>query len=68
MTHTNTEVLTEPIKTLIDGSAVGMSLATFFGVIAGFIPHVASLLSVLWLAIRIYETDTVQKFLGKKEK
>lgn len=60
--------LSEPIKFTLDGTAVGTSLATFFSVITGFIPHLATLLSVVWLGIRIYETDTVQKILGKKDK
>lgn len=31
------------------------------------LPAVAAILTILWTAIRIYETDTVQRLLGKKK-
>jgi len=42
------------------------SFTSFGAVLAGFLPVAASFLTVLWLAIRIYETDTVQKIFHKK--
>lgn len=42
------------------------SIFTTLAALAGFLPVLASLLSVIWMAIRIYETDTVQKILGRK--
>ena len=44
-----------------DTGAVAMGLAAFFGVL----PDVAALLSVIWLALRIWETDTVQSLIKK---
>jgi hypothetical protein len=37
-------------------------LATF----AGWLPHISALLTVIWMGLRIYETKTVQKWLGKQ--
>jgi hypothetical protein len=31
------------------------------------LPAVAALLSIIWTALRIYESKTVQKLLGKKD-
>jgi hypothetical protein len=32
-----------------------------------FLPAVSALLSIIWIAIRIYETDTVQRLVGRKK-
>ena len=37
------------------------------GVLSQFLPAVASLFTIIWLGIRIYESATVQKILGNKE-
>ena len=34
--------------------------------LAAWLPPLASLFTIVWLGIRIYETDTVQQLLGKK--
>lgn len=36
----------------LDASAVGIVIATLFG----WLPNIAALLSVIWLAMRIYST------------
>ena len=56
------ESISEPVKHLFDSLSLGAIVATFIGVL----PHIATLLSVIWFALRIYESDTVQKALGKK--
>ena len=48
-------------KNLIDWSAMAVSLGALFD----WLPAVASLLSVIWLIIRIYESHTVQRWLGR---
>jgi hypothetical protein len=53
----------EQMKTAVDIGAVGTAGAT----LVGWLPHVASILSIVWLAIRIYETETVKRLLGKKD-
>ena len=44
-----------------DAVSFGVVVAT----IAEWLPAVAALLTVLWTAIRIYETKTVQRMLGR---
>lgn len=54
----------EATKHILDG----LSLVTVLGTLVDILPAVAALFTIVWTAIRIYETDTVQKLLGKKEK
>lgn len=42
-----------------------LSLAVLVGSLVNFLPAVAAILTIIWTAIRIYETDTVQRLLGK---
>lgn len=53
--------MTEEGKALAD---VG-SLAALVGVLSGILPVIASGLTVIWMCIRILETQTVQKMLGR---
>ena len=53
----------ESTKHLIDLSAI----FTAVGTMLAWLPHVASLFTIIWMAIRIWETKTVQKLFGKKE-
>lgn len=46
----------------------GVSIVNLAGILAGVLPHLASILTIVWVAIRIYETPTVQKWLGKEKK
>jgi len=34
--------------------------------LAAWLPPVASIFTIIWLGLRIYESDTVQKLLPKK--
>lgn len=52
---------TESTKTLIDG----LSVVTVVGTIGELLPPLAALFTLAWTAIRIYETKTVQRMLGK---
>lgn len=51
----------EAHKSIVDGASV----VTVVGVLAGWLPAIAALFTIIWTAIRIYETKTVQKLLGK---
>ena len=53
---------TESTKTLIDG----LSVVTVVGTIGEMLPPLAALLTLVWTAIRIYETKTVQRLLRRK--
>jgi len=49
-------------KDVIDVAAASTALMTM----AAWLPPVASLFTIIWLGIRIWETDTIQK-LRRKE-
>jgi hypothetical protein len=51
----------EHAKQVIDAISISGVIAT----IAGWLPALAALFSIIWTLIRIYETKTVQKWLGK---
>jgi hypothetical protein len=55
--------LNEGTKHVLDG----LSLITVLGTLMNWLPAVAALLSIIWTLLRIYESDTVQKLLGKKD-
>ena len=57
------EHLNEGTKHFLDG----LSLITVLGTLMDWLPAVAALLSIVWTALRIYESKTVQKLLGKKD-
>jgi hypothetical protein len=42
-----------------------ISISTVIGTLAGMLPSVAALISIVWSSIRIYETKTVQSLLQK---
>jgi hypothetical protein len=43
-----------------------VSIVTVVGTLADILPAVAALFTIVWTALRIWETDTVQKLVGKK--
>jgi hypothetical protein len=54
----------ETAKTTVDA----ISIVTVVGTLAEVLPAVAALFTIIWTALRIYETETIQKLLGKKPK
>jgi hypothetical protein len=52
-------------KTLADGAALTVTLSGAMGWMTPVATLIGSLLGIVWMCIRIYETDTVQKMLGK---
>ena len=44
------------------------SVATMMGTVAGLLPAIAALVTIVWTAIRIWETDTVQDLFQKRRK
>lgn len=44
-----------------------LSIVTVVGTLAEVLPAIAALFTIIWTAVRIYETDTIQKLLGKKK-
>lgn len=53
----------EHVKQLGDA----LSIITVVGTLTEVIPAIAAILTIIWTAIRIWETDTVQCMFGKKE-
>jgi hypothetical protein len=53
----------ETLKHVIDGA----SILTVIGTLVEFLPAVSAVLSIVWVAIRIYETDTVKKLTNRKK-
>lgn len=44
-----------------------VSVFTVVGTLGELLPPVAALVTIVWTAIRIYETETVQKLVGNKD-
>jgi hypothetical protein len=55
------EHLQESTKHILDTA----SIATALGTVMQVLPAIAALFTIVWTLIRIYETKTVQKLLGK---
>jgi hypothetical protein len=55
------EHLQESTKHVLDGASV----VTAVGTVMQVLPSIAAVFTIVWTAIRIYETKTVQKLLGK---
>lgn len=51
----------ETVKTVTDAA----SIVTVIGTLAEVLPAMAAIFTIVWTLIRIYETRTVQKLLGK---
>ena len=56
--------MAEPTKQIVDT----FSVATMVGTLAGLLPALAAVLTIIWTAIRIWETDTVQDLFQKRRK
>jgi hypothetical protein len=44
-----------------------ISIVTVVGTLADILPAIAALMTIVWTGFRIYELDTVQRLLGKKQ-
>tara|TARA_B110000902_G_C13944341_1_gene451060 strand:- start:286 stop:450 length:165 start_codon:yes stop_codon:yes gene_type:complete len=52
----------EETKEVIDVAAASTAILT----VGAWLPPIASVFTIIWLGLRIYESDTVQQLLGKK--
>ncbi len=43
-----------------------ISIVTVVGTLANLLPALAAILTIVWTAIRIWETDTIQRMFGNK--
>jgi hypothetical protein len=44
-----------------------ISVGTMLGSLGSILPPIAALFTIIWTGIRIYETDTVQALVKKKD-
>jgi hypothetical protein len=54
----------EHTKHIVDG----LSVATVLGALTAWLPPIAALFTIIWTAIRIWETETVGRWIGRKGK
>tara|TARA_R100000781_G_scaffold76059_1_gene47279 strand:+ start:190 stop:396 length:207 start_codon:yes stop_codon:yes gene_type:complete len=55
--------ISEGLKTATDAGAGAITI----GAILHWIPEATAILSLIWVVIRIYETETFQKFKSKEK-
>lgn len=53
----------EQTKHIVDAISIG----TVAGTLAGILPSIAAIFTIVWTAVRIYETKTVQRLLGRTD-
>ena len=56
--------MNEETKQAVDVFAASTGIMS----LAAWLPPTASLFTIIWLGIRIYESDTVQKFVNRNNK
>ena len=54
----------EPTKQVIDV----ISFGTVIGTVSAILPPLSALFTIIWVGIRIWETDTVQELAGRKRR
>ncbi len=57
---------TEHMSEAVKNTADALSIVTVIGTLAEILPAVAALFTIVWTGFRIYETETVKGWLGKK--
>ena len=53
------------VKAITDGAALTVTFSSVMGWMTPVAALIGSLLGIVWMCIRIYETDTVQKLVRK---
>lgn len=53
------------VKTMADGAAVVVSLGGFLGWMTPVVTLIGGVLTIVWMVIRIWETNTVQRWAHK---
>jgi len=57
----------EHVDPAVKATGDALSIVTVIGTLADILPAIAALLTIVWTCFRIYELDTIQKWLGKKK-
>lgn len=53
--------MNEHAKAVLDTASIGTLIAT----IAGWLPSISTLFTIVWVGIRIWETETVRRWTGR---
>jgi hypothetical protein len=53
----------EVVKSAMDG----LSVVTVVGTLMDMLPSFAALFTIIWTGIRIWETETIQTLIGRKD-
>ena len=56
----------EHLDPVVKATGDAVSIVTVVGTLAQVLPSIAALLTIVWTGFRIYETKTVQGWLGNK--
>jgi hypothetical protein len=56
--------ISESSKHILDG----LSLVTVLGTLVDILPAIAAAFTIIWTAIRIYETETVQGWINRAKR
>jgi hypothetical protein len=57
------DTTSETVKHAVDA----LSIVTVVGTLVDMLPSIAAVFTIVWTAIRIWETDTVQGWFGLKD-
>lgn len=57
-----TDATSETVKHAVDA----LSIVTVVGTLVNVLPSIAAIFTIVWTAIRIFETRTVQGWIGNK--
>lgn len=55
--------ISESVKEWFDWSAFGAAIGAFFKLV----PEISGLVGLVWLCLRVWETETVKEWRGKKD-
>jgi hypothetical protein len=56
------------IKTMTDGAAVVVGLSGFMGWVTPLVGLIGGILTIVWMTIRIWETETIKNLVAKYAK
>jgi hypothetical protein len=56
------------VKTMTDGAAVVVGLSGFMGWVTPLVGLIGGVLTIVWMTIRIWETETVKNLVAKYAK
>jgi hypothetical protein len=57
--------MSTPVQEQMKHAADVLSVSTAVATVAGWLPAIAALFTIIWTGIRIWETDTVQRWFNR---